>query len=90
MTKKLLVKFELDCGRQGSIESLFITTKKELKKLINQNMDFYEIVGKHSHVEHFSTEEDFLIMSEDQDKISNIASLLGTHISGVELDTHLA
>jgi hypothetical protein len=89
LTKNLLIKFELECGRQGTIESCFITTEKELEHLIDKNMEFYEVLGKHSYIEHKSTREDFVIVSEDQDKISVMAQMLGCHISGIELEEYI-
>ncbi len=88
MAKKLLVKFELCCGRQGVIESVFITTEDIFKNLINQNMLFYEVLGKHSQVEHRTKEEDFTIVTNDQNKISDMESMFGLHISGTELSEY--
>jgi hypothetical protein len=47
---KILVKFYWDCGRNGDVEGLFITTKKELKYAIGKQIYFGEILGKHSEV----------------------------------------
>jgi len=90
LNKKILVKFELDCGRCGEIESLFVATKKDLQKLDGKMLHFNEVLGKHSFVEHLCKESDFKIVSNDEDKINWLVSILGEQISGITLIEHLA
>lgn len=78
----ILVRFFWDCGRQGDVEGLFITTREELAKAFNKDVYFGEILGKHSEVYGTLLEKEFEILSEDQDFISKLEDLLGSDISG--------
>lgn len=89
MNKKILVKFELDCGRCGEIDSFFVSTQEEIDSFIGATFHFNEIVGKHSFVEHVATYSDFNIVSKDEEKVEWLISILGSHLSGVYLKEHI-
>lgn len=79
---KTLYRFELDCGRMGCLESLFISTPEDIKRLMGKNLEFGEILGKHSDIGETLTDEHISIISEDQDFIQKLEWLLGRSISG--------
>lgn len=74
---KVIARFYWDCGRSGSVEGLFTTTREALDKAYNQNVYFGEILGKHSDVSGQLQEEDFTILSEDQDFIEKFEAIVG-------------
>ena len=49
-SKECLWEFYWDCGRQGSVESIFKATKEEVDAAIGKEVYFGEILGKHSEV----------------------------------------
>lgn len=80
---KLLVKFNWDCGRQGSVKGLFVTTQKELSEIYGTEIYFGEALGKHSDIHGEITSEDITIVSEDQEFIAKLAEIIGSDtISG--------
>lgn len=79
---KVLVRFYWDCGRMGSVEGLFITTKADLNKAYDKYVYFGEILGKHSEVCGTLERSDVEFVSEDQDFIQKLEELLGSDISG--------
>ena len=82
MTKKLLVQFYWDCGRMGDIDGLFVTTQEELSSWYNRYISFGEVLGKHSDIDGTIEPEDFTVKSDDQEFITKIEELLGSHLSG--------
>lgn len=75
---KILVKFHWDYGRMGNVNGLFITTKEKLEDVYGRDVYFGEILGKHSEVYGELNEEDFTIVSEEQDKIEWLQNLMGS------------
>jgi hypothetical protein len=79
---KLLVKFEWDVRRMGTVEGLFVTTQEEIDAAIGKEIYFGEILGKHSEISGTLDKEDITVVSEDQDFIEKLIQLLGYKISG--------
>lgn len=80
--KKLYI-MNFDCGRMGSLEGLFVAEDTDLNGIIGSEVNFGEALGKHSEV--YGTLEDSYIteVSEDQDKIEWLVSVIGSDsISG--------
>lgn len=51
MNQRKLWKFSEDYGRYGKVEGLFIATEEDIDKfLVGKDIDFGEILGKHSDV----------------------------------------
>jgi len=50
--KKAVFKFNFECGRQGELEGIFISTQEKVDKLIESGIEVYfgEVLGKHSEV----------------------------------------
>ena len=77
-----LYSFEWDCGRQGYVEGLFITTEEDLKEAYGKSVYFGEILGKHSEVYGTLDEEDVSLVSDDLDKVAWLEGILGKSLSG--------
>ncbi|QYW06695.1 hypothetical protein uav_164 [Pseudomonas phage UAVern] len=78
----VLVRFHWDCGRQGDVTGLFITTAAALNRAYDKRVYFGEILGKHSDISGTLERSDIEVVSEDQDFIQKLEQLLGTDISG--------
>lgn len=80
---KLLVEFHWDCGRQGDVNSLFVTTQDELDKTYGKQVCFGEILGKYSDVYGPLKSKNITIKSDDQTFIGKLVEVIGsTTISG--------
>lgn len=77
-----LYSFYVDCGRQGSLDGLFIATQEEVDKAIGKEMYFGEVLGKHSDVQGILEAHEITLVSTDQDKVQWLLELLGTNVSG--------
>ena len=73
----VLVKYSIDYGRCGRLQGLFVCTRKELESLNDQYVNFGEVLGKHSEVDHTFQENDFKVMTDDQDFISKLVKIVG-------------
>lgn len=83
MAVKILVKFNWEVGRMGRIESLFVTTQKQLDEIIGKEIYFGEVLGKHSEVYGTLNKEDLSIITDDQEFINKLIAILGKQtISG--------
>ncbi len=72
---KKIYRMYVEIYRMGEIESVFIADEKELKALIGKELDFGEILGKHSDI-HFKLKEEYIeIITDDQDKIKIVEEL---------------
>ena len=81
---KVLAKFFVNCGRMGNLEGLFISTKEEVKNCIGKEVCFYEVLGKHSEINGVIEDHEIAILSEDQEFINKLQSIVGKEtISGV-------
>ena len=47
---KKLYRYEMDCGRAGTVEGLFTADDAEVAAAIGKDVQFGEILGKHSEV----------------------------------------
>lgn len=64
--------------RGGRVEGYFTCTEDELKTLFGEDLYYGECLGKHSELSfRFDSEEDFTVVSEDQDFIEKFESLIG-------------
>lgn len=74
--------FFWDCCRMGDVKGLFISTQKQVDKLLGKEIYFGEILGKHSEVSGTIDEGDITLVSSDQDKVNWLLELLGYTVSG--------
>ena len=67
-------KLNLDCGRMGSLEGLFIAQKEHVTKLIESKINVYfgEVLGKHSEVYCAIGENDIVMVSDASEVIKVI------------------
>lgn len=77
-----LYSFYVDCGRQGSLDGLFIATQEQVDKAIGCEMYFGEVLGKHSDVQGTLEAHEIKLVSGDQDKVEWLLELLGENVSG--------
>ncbi len=49
---KAVFKFNFDCGRQGELEGVFISTQEKVDILMEKEIEVYfgEVLGKHSEI----------------------------------------
>lgn len=67
-----LYKFYWDYGRMGGVHGLFVADEKTVKNAVGQEVDFGEILGKHSEIDGRLESVDFTVMSEDQHLIESL------------------
>lgn len=72
---KKLYKFKWDCGRMGVVDSLFIAAEEDVEKAIGAQVDFGEILGKHSNVYGTLNQTDLTVVSDDQEFIEKLEAL---------------
>lgn len=83
MAEKLLVRFEWDVRRMGTVEGVFVTTQEEIDLAIGREIYFGEILGKHSEIYGTLDAGDIVTISEDQDFIEKLVQVFTTtRISG--------
>ena len=66
-TNKAVFKFDCDCGRMGSLEGVFISTKEKVDFLVESKIEVYfgEVLGKHSEIYGALNKKDFKFISDD-------------------------
>lgn len=84
-----LYSFYWDCGRQGNLEGLFIADSDVVEESIGKEVYFGEVLGKHSEVYGEIEECDLTVISEDQEKVEWLESILGTSVSGFNPLTYI-
>ena len=52
MGKQGIYKFNVDCGRQGELDGVFVATDEDIEILVDNGIEVYfgEVLGKHSEV----------------------------------------
>jgi len=58
-------KWEWDCGRQGSLEGLFVADEQDVLNAIGKDVYFGEVLGKHSDVHGKLEANEFTPLSDD-------------------------
>lgn len=80
---KALYSYNVDCGRMGDLEGLFIAEQSDVEKLIGKDVYFGEVLGKHSEIYGTVDEDEIKEISTDIDLINKLESLFeGSTISG--------
>lgn len=74
---KAIYKFEVDCGRMGSLDGVFSATEDDIQLLCDtkQVVDFGEVLGKHSEISKEMKIEYFTKVTEDSGFIEMFESL---------------
>lgn len=73
-----LWKFSWDCGRMGSIESVFPASQEELNTIIGEDIYFGEILGKHSDIHGKLDAEDFTLISSHPVEVLQFVTNIGS------------
>lgn len=81
MAKKLY-NFYWDCGRQGSLEGLFIADEDKIKDSIGKEVYFGEVLGKHSEVSGTLDEIDLTEIDIPESVVLILEEKVGKNISG--------
>ena len=67
----------------GEVTGLFVTTREFMRKRVGKHVDFGEALGKHSQIDGELSEQDCVIVCEDQDFIAKLVKFIGSeNISG--------
>ncbi len=69
---KAIYKFNWNFGRNGSIEGLFVEFKSYVEALIGQQVNFGEVLGKHSEVCGVLGEDDLEMISDDPSLVETV------------------
>lgn len=77
MNQPKLWKFSEDYGRYGKVEGLFIATEEEINKfLVGKNINFGEILGKHSDVSISFEKKDFKCLDVSDSTVNELFTAL--------------
>lgn len=79
---KKLYSFELDYGRSGYLEGLFIAEEQDVKDIIGKEVYFGEVLGKHSEVFDTMTEDMFSTIDLQPNVVAILEEKIGSTISG--------
>jgi hypothetical protein len=82
MSDRCLWKFEWDCGRQGDLEGLFVATEQEVQELIGQQVNFGEVLGKHSEIYGDIEEGEITKVDLGSETVEKVTKILGDTWSG--------
>lgn len=74
---KGIYRLNFDCGRQGSLQGIFIAEKEYVKTLIENKIEVYfgEVLGKHSEVWGPMDNGELTLVSDSEDAIKVIEDL---------------
>lgn len=89
MNKNYLWKFYWDCKRQGEVTGLFVATEEEVKNLIGKEVNFGEILGKHSEVYGTIEEGEITKVDLDSETVEKVQKVLGYTWSGYNPENYL-
>jgi len=61
-----LYKFYWNCGRMGFLDGVFEATEEDVQGIIGKDVDFGEVLGKHSEIHGEMEEDDITLVTDDQ------------------------
>jgi len=69
--KKAIYKLNVDCGRMGNLEGIFIATIEQVNKLISSEIGVYfgEVLGKHSEIFGSIGNEDIELLTDNEEAV---------------------
>lgn len=72
--KKAIFRLHIDCGRQGDLEGVFISTQAMVDKLIESKTEVYwgEVLGKHSEVYGAVEKDEIEFLTDNEEAIKVI------------------
>lgn len=77
-----LWRFTFDYGRMGSLFGLFIATEEDIAQAIGKQVDFGEVLGKHSQVDGELEQGDFNKLDVTVEAVQEVSKHLGKTWSG--------
>jgi len=63
--KQGIYKFYAELGREGNLEGLFVATKQQIQDIMNKEIDFGSVLGKHSDIVLDISEDHIKLISDD-------------------------
>lgn len=72
---KGVYKLNIDCGRMGSLEGVFIATKEQIDFAIGRHHYFGEVLGKHSDIYGELESDEVEFITDD----SNVIEIMERH-----------
>lgn len=70
-----LYSFHWDVGRMGDLYGLFLATQEEVQSAIGSNLNFGEVLGKHSEVDGILEEHEIKLITDDKEFVEKIYNL---------------
>lgn len=74
---KVIVEMDVDYGRMGTLNGIFVCEKEALEKLYGKEVYFGEVLGKHSEVVIEVDAGCFNIRTDDQGFIAQFIEIMG-------------
>jgi hypothetical protein len=74
---KAIYRLNFDCGRNGSLQGIFVSEQDRIRTLIDHKIEVYfgEVLGKHSEVFGPMDEGELTMVSDNQEAIKVIEDL---------------
>lgn len=69
-------------GRSGIIEGLFVAKDYDIENLVGKEVDFGEVLGKHSHVHGIIEDGDIEVVPVDTQTVEKLEAIMGETWSG--------
>ena len=69
---KGVYRLNIDFGRMGEVEGIFVAESEAVKNIIGKYIYFGEILGKHSEVKGTPEEDEIELITEDQTAVEVI------------------
>lgn len=73
--EEAVYKFDVYCGRMGSLEGVFVAPKEHVKQLMGHEVHFGEVLGKHSSISVDIGPENLTMISDD----ANVVEVVKKH-----------
>jgi hypothetical protein len=66
---RTIYKFHVDCGRMGDLDGVFSADSEDVEKLLNREVFFGEVLGKHSDISEVIDEENLTAITTNAEFI---------------------
>lgn len=74
---KKIYKFYVDCGRMGSLESVFVADDSEIDMIMGKTIYFGEVLGKHSDINITITSDCIELLTDDKTFVDKFVEIMG-------------
>lgn len=72
---RCLWHWEIDCGREGHLEGLFVADKAEVEKAFGKTLAFHDVLGKHSEIIVDFDPDDVTLISDDENFVVELQAI---------------